>query len=231
MNQDILNKGIQDLQKITLSEGEKKMILNQVMQAPIASPYAPTISVWSFFRIQRVFVGALLAVFVLTSTTLAYASENALPGDLLYPVKIHVTEPIRDVLAVGAPSRAKWEATKAMRRLTEAEDLAGKNKLTPEYRGRIEKEFDKHIAAYKDIIKSVSTSTREKEGLDSFFNDSIKKHKNTLKNIGSHKKDKELEEINLLEETVTKNDTEKESTEIEDKSTSSESWHKDGRRD
>jgi len=202
--EDILNKGIQDIKNISLSMKEKKLIFEQVMKTPLASPYAPTRTIWSLLNMHRSFAYALgiFLIFSITGGTLAYAAEGTVPGDLLYPVKVNVTEPIRDVLATTPASKAQWDATKAVRRLNEAETLANKNKLTPEYRAEIEQNFNKNVNAFNKNIQSVATSTRVRNNIDSFFDESINEHANILQKISSHKIGGEQHEIDTLEQAV-----------------------------
>jgi hypothetical protein len=54
---------------------------------PIPSPFFST----SFF-FSRALIAATLLIVITGGTT--YAAEGALPGDLLYPIKIGVAEPI-----------------------------------------------------------------------------------------------------------------------------------------
>ncbi|KKW23629.1 MAG: hypothetical protein UY70_C0004G0024 [Candidatus Kaiserbacteria bacterium GW2011_GWB1_52_6] len=83
-----------------------------------------------------------------------YASEAALPGDVLYPVKIHVRERVQGALAVGVENKVQWSATLTTRRLEEAESLAAQGRLTPAVSAEIESQintsaenFNEHVAA------------------------------------------------------------------------------------
>jgi len=197
-----MNKGIKDIKNISLTLEEKKLIFNNVMEISIVSPYAPTPSLWDFVRNKFAYATAFLLIISMTVGTLAYADEYSLPGDMLYPIKRHITEPIRDVLAVTATSRAEWEAAKAMRRLAEAETLAEESNLTPEHRDQIEKDFNKNVEAFHNNIKSISTSTHEGDDLKASFEKSMKGHSDILQKISSHKSDGEQHEVDTLQETV-----------------------------
>lgn len=54
---------------------------------------------------------------------IAWAAEGTVPGDLLYPVKVRVTEPIIAGLSVTPARRAQWDVRRIERRLTEAAAL------------------------------------------------------------------------------------------------------------
>jgi len=204
MNQHEINKGINDMKNIGLTHKEKNQILKNIMGMPVVSPYAPKPSLWNFAFNKFAYATAFLLIIAMTGGTLAYADEFSLPGDLLYPIKRHITESIRDVLTVAPAAKAEWEAEKAIRRLDEAEALAQKDKLTPEKRDRIEKDFDENVSAFHDNLKSISTSTHKEEDLNDTFDRSIKDHSDILSKISSHKNDGEQHEVDALKDTVVK---------------------------
>lgn len=68
-------------------------------------------------------VMAGLIVFFSVGGAAAYAAESALPGDPLYPLKIYITEPLREHLSVTPRARAAWRAERIVRRLREEEVL------------------------------------------------------------------------------------------------------------
>ena len=83
-----------------------------------------------------------------------YASEGALPGDVLYPIKVNVSEKVQGALAVATEDKVHWNATLTTRRLEEAEMLAAQGRLTPTVSAEIESQlntsaenFNEHIVA------------------------------------------------------------------------------------
>src|SRR3989338_2663664 len=62
---------------------------------------------------------AALLVVAISGGTVA-AAETALPGDVLYPVKVHVTEEVQAALATTPKARAGGGGARAARRLGEA---------------------------------------------------------------------------------------------------------------
>lgn len=76
----------------------------------------------------RPFTAALSSAVALTliGGGMAYAAEGSLPGDLLYPVKVHVTEPIISSLSITSAKRAQWEIRTIERRLEEADALGNR---------------------------------------------------------------------------------------------------------
>jgi len=60
----------------------------------------------------------------------AYAAEGSLPGDLLYPIKVGVTEPAVSALTPRGAAQASWQMQLAERRITEAAALAKEGRLS-----------------------------------------------------------------------------------------------------
>lgn len=78
----------------------------------------------------RIIAGAFVGVVVLgTSIGISRAAEFALPGTLLYPVKIHINEPVRLLANQTPEARAQVQLLIVERRLEEAEQLAVLGKL------------------------------------------------------------------------------------------------------
>ncbi|PIR84214.1 hypothetical protein COU18_00485 [Candidatus Kaiserbacteria bacterium CG10_big_fil_rev_8_21_14_0_10_51_14] len=90
-------------------------------------------------------IAAMLILVVSGST--AAAAEAALPGDLLYSIKVHVTEEVRASLAGSSKARALWEMERAERRLAEAATLALAGELDNKVRTEIDAHIHKHIEA------------------------------------------------------------------------------------
>ena len=98
------------------------------MQVPFIGPVITLITQ------PKHFMPALLITFVLLAgggTSLA--AQNAVPGEILYPIKIDVNEKIVSALTVGAEAEASLHAKLAKERLEEAEELAAEGKLSAEF--------------------------------------------------------------------------------------------------
>jgi len=197
-----MNKGINDIKNINLTHSEKTRILNNIVEMPIVSPYAPKQSIWNFAFNKFAYVTSILLIVAMTGGTLAYADEYSLPGDMLYPIKRNITEPMHSILANTPSARAEWEATKAMRRLSEAELLAKRNDLTPEKKTKIEKDFKNSVAAFRASLQSISTSTGRSEELGASFEESMKNRTDIIQRISSGDK---LEENDIELENESEN--------------------------
>ncbi|MEK7156321.1 MAG: DUF5667 domain-containing protein, partial [Patescibacteria group bacterium] len=110
-------------------------------QAPV-STYESGLS--GFFA--RHSIPAFAAVFVLIiGGGTAAAAEGALPGDILYPVKVHVNEEMRATLATTPKAKADWQVSRAERRLEEAATLALSGKLDDVARAELDTNLDSHV--------------------------------------------------------------------------------------
>ncbi len=101
-----------------------------------ATPVPKTKSVMDPYRLVVVpkwyiqtFAGAFALFLIVGVPALA---ENAIPGDILYPVKVNVTEELRSSLSTNSYEKVVWETTRLERRVSEARLLAQAGKLTPE---------------------------------------------------------------------------------------------------
>jgi hypothetical protein len=80
---------------------------------PVRSPYA-----WLTGHGMR-YAAALMLFFVIGGTSGTLAAEGARPGDILYPVKLTVTEPARSALTLDPEEKTAFELERADRRLKE----------------------------------------------------------------------------------------------------------------
>lgn len=138
---NLIKKGREvSLSKIEKTEIRQRLLAymkgTEAMQAVRSAPFS-----WSRI-LKPAFVSVLIAS--LTGGGVSFASENSLPGDLLYPVKVNVNEEVRAALLPTAEAKADWEATRAIRRLEEAEQLAAKGELNDAQQEQIEKKFEEH---------------------------------------------------------------------------------------
>jgi len=99
---------------------------------------------FSLFFMRRS-VPALAAVLVLIGGGTAAAAEGALPGDILYPIKVHVNEEMRATLATTPKAKADWQVSRAERRLEEAATLALSGKLDDVKRAELDTNLDAHV--------------------------------------------------------------------------------------
>ena len=73
-------------------------------------------------------IGAVL-ILTISSGSIAYAAEGTLPGDVLYPIKVNVIEPVQLALAASPEAKAALQMRFAGYRIDEAALLAKNGKL------------------------------------------------------------------------------------------------------
>lgn len=95
-------------------------------------PFNSMAFIGSMFSHSRTLAGGMIAVVLIVSTggATAFASESAVPGDVLYPVKIHVAEPVASVFAGNGAAGARYHAKLAVRRVVEADTLEKRGALS-----------------------------------------------------------------------------------------------------
>src|SRR3990167_3004686 len=124
-----------------LSEYVKMRPVRVVEPAPVPGPLS---GVSAFF--MRHSMPAFAAVFVLIiGGGTAAAAEGALPGDVLYPIKVHVNEEMRATLTVSQKAKPDWQVVRAERRLEEAATLALSGKLDDATRAELDTNLDAHV--------------------------------------------------------------------------------------
>lgn len=145
-----------DLEAIALSKEEHSAMRRALVsymertRASRAEPvtqerFDPREYVRDFVRIVLPRTAVLACAFLVVSTGVAFAAEGSIPGDWLYPLKVDVFERVRGRFIFTPEERAQWEATRAMRRLEEAEWLAAHQDLTDETWLQLHGNFVQHV--------------------------------------------------------------------------------------
>ena len=100
----------------------------------------------------QTFAGAFALFLIVGIPALA---ERAIPGDILYPVKVNVTEELRSSLSTNSYEKVVWETTRLERRVAEARLLAQAGKLTPEVEAGVLAAVQVHSDEAKRQIESL----------------------------------------------------------------------------
>ena len=113
----------------------------------VPSPYLSYFAPYTSFTFGRApaFALALILVLAVGGGT-AYASEGALPGDALYPVKVGIIELARKILAMTSQTKAEVSISIALTRLHEAEQLSAQSRLTASSSAELQQRFDESLA-------------------------------------------------------------------------------------
>lgn len=93
-----------------------------------------------------------LIIALLVAGGITVGAENSAPGDLLYPVKVGITEEVRSGLAFGSEAEGELQASFAGRRLDELQNLSAEGSVTADVAAELESRFEAHAEAVYQAI-------------------------------------------------------------------------------
>lgn len=133
MEDEKIEIGIKEIQKIKMSTEEKEQMLGNIFSfhVPAIKPvHSPFSFLLMFQRHHFAYYGILsFLVIVLSGGGVVFASQKSLPGNLLYSLKVSVIEPINYSFKSSPEDRAQYASNLATKRLIEAETLTYQGKL------------------------------------------------------------------------------------------------------
>lgn len=88
-------------------------------------------------------------------------AERALPGDVLYPVKVRFNEELRGALVSSPYQKIEWETERLEKRVAEAQLLSDAGRLTPAAEADVARAIRQHSAAAQASINSIRVSDRD----------------------------------------------------------------------
>jgi hypothetical protein len=121
-------------------------------------------SVFSLFisSHSRIMKATLLIALMVGMGGSSLAAQNALPGDLLYPVKVHVNENVRGAFALDANTKATLQLALLEERLQEAKELSASGKL----HGEVEADVLATIATQVDKTVRAANEAEAETGAE-----------------------------------------------------------------
>lgn len=188
------------IKEISLTKDEKRGIDSAVAAYMLENPYATkikTAAILSPYSNVRYVAAAISVLIITVSFGTTSAASKALPGDLLYPVKIHVNEAVELATAFTSEAKVEVKTKHALRRLSEAEELYKNGKLdattTRDLQIRFEESVDLvdvEIAKMddRDYVKAIKHHKALDEGLSRSYSLLQEKEKN-----GKEKKEEKHE--------------------------------------
>lgn len=124
---------------------------------------------------------------LLMGAGVSYAAEGSLPGDSLYPIKIHVNEGVRSSLARTDSEKAQIEAELATRRLEETELLNQEGRLSTSTKDSLKASFNEHQGRVTEHLRSLSKEHKEDaDKIQSEVRAQFSKHRNGMEALGEH---------------------------------------------
>ena len=146
-----LNNLKHEADKIRLTSAEKSAMRAQIFGSP--SPVAVKRSPYVFMSYHMRMSLAGLLLFVLAGTSTVSAAQGALPGDLLYPVKVSINEKVEVALAPTQAARAQVQVRLAERRGDEARELSVRGRLDEKTAKILTDDFDEHSAQALALVE------------------------------------------------------------------------------
>lgn len=174
---------------IHMTHAEKSAMRARIFSTPSPSPYF-----FYSFQFTRILVPALVLVLVFGAGTVR-AAQGALPGDLLYVVKITVNEGTEEVLAFSPVAKAGVSIALAARRIEEAEALAVQGRLTADLSATLEERFATHADRADLLADELEENDPESAAeVRAKLRSSLSAHGAILARLGSDSDDSEVRE-------------------------------------
>lgn len=112
-----------------------------------------------FTRSRPLMAGAFAVVVVVSGASSAVAAaEKAVPGDVLYAVKVTINEPAVAIFAGSDEALARYHATLAVRRVAEAEILLARGELTPDVEQDLSIRFEEEATRVVEVAEKLEAS-------------------------------------------------------------------------
>lgn len=105
---------------------------------------------------------AIAAVMLLVTGSLSLAAERALPGDFLYPIKIHLNEQARALVAISPEAKGNFAVWRTERRLQEAAALIAQGRFDVIAQANLETHLETETA---EVKKTFTQLSQEKSSL------------------------------------------------------------------
>lgn len=144
---------------------------------------------------------AIIAIFVLGTGSIAIASQNSLPGEALYPIKI-LTEDVRSSLAFTAESKATVQSGFAAKRVAEVKAIMEKKDVSPETLDIALTNLQKNTSNTAAIIEKESQKGTDTAKLAKDISATLDKNTENLKQIFKDKNASLAEEENKLKNKI-----------------------------
>jgi len=173
-------------QKTKLLKNEKIQFRNNLISFMQDNPVRNTelvrhiYQVPIFLKLKTQYMPLFILLALLMGTTgTAFAAENTVPGDTLYPVKLNITEKARGLFVLGNNSKAEWQTKLVERRLEELEKLSFNGEVPEEVRVKIEERIAVHTEKINQAINRLEErgDVQGAELLASHLESNLKGHK------------------------------------------------------
>lgn len=145
----------------------------------ILSPFVP--------RRNKRTLSFIVAASLLVGSSVSFAAEGSLPGDILYPVKVGVNEPVLGAVAITPAAKAAWNITLVERRLVEVEKLAVSQNVSSEVQQAAATNLAKYTHDAEERLETVEDDNDGDEAINNTvaLSDVLTTHEQILSDIHS----------------------------------------------
>ena len=193
MSEEFLEKLNRLKKEIGLAPERKILLLEEIVRKmeefrPLKMTGQRSVLDNLFYKYMPIIAYVLIAALVGGGVTVA--AEQAVPGEILYPVKVAVVEKVGEALAFSAEAKADWEAKLAARRLEEAAKIEAKEELAAEkkaeLKAELEERFEKHAERVQERIAKLEAKGKARVAakVAERFERSLEAHKDVLAKVG-----------------------------------------------
>jgi hypothetical protein len=215
---DIIEKIFKSAKHVRLEKEKKNSIKASILmymkENPVVYSKASIMGFWKLLflpRLRPAYVSiASLALVLFVVGSASVGAQSALPGDLLYPVKVDFNEKILQVLAFSDQAKAMLHVQLAETRLQEVEKLVVEGKLTAHNQNQINDNLNISLNNATKSIDKLNSAKKYNSALNvsSDLEASLKVHSRVLQKIKDSKNNKSQDNVNSLidkvDRTVTK---------------------------
>jgi hypothetical protein len=191
-----LNKGIENLKQIKMTALEKDKLLKNIIHPTrentesIESTYFSWSSMQRFYNNRLVYLMIFVCLVIAMGNGVVLASNNSVPGDLLYPIKVKIVEPVHSALIISPSAKAEYESSLARKRLVEAEKLVETNKLSEEKEQELNLLLENHTLVFNKSIaqyrKKPNSEEEDGNGIVTDFQATMNAHAKVLEIMKSN---------------------------------------------
>lgn len=176
MNQDFrkTEELLEKAGKAVRLSGIEKQKVRSLLEKRMEKPFYMNIQ--SLFVTRYVVVPILIVV--LMGGGVLGVSANSLPGDLLYPMKVDVYEPIVGFTNFNTQEKVKYQENLTKRRLAELVELGSQEKLDEDKEERVLALMDRHRNNLREEIKGLSVE--EQVSVESNLEATLRAHENVF---------------------------------------------------
>ncbi len=152
---------------------------------------------------------ALLLLLLVGGGTTGIVAEKSLPGDVLYPVKIHINENFESAVAFTAKSDAEVSVKHAAKRLAEAQKLKDKGELSSEQSIELANSFKNEVKIINENVEKVRSKgdSESADKIDSDFEKDVKEYSEIVGILGVDDEDEDKNEDKKVESKVKSTNT------------------------